>query len=45
MLKAWHNQKKIHVQNIQILNAQSFFISTKCASFLLKIGKDFNIDD
>jgi len=24
---------------------QTFFFSTKCAPFLLKIGNDFNIDD
>jgi hypothetical protein len=50
MLKAWHKFKKLHVQNTQPSKVdipyffQTFFFSTKCAPFLLKIGKDFNID-
>jgi hypothetical protein len=41
----------LHVQSIQTskLNNfyffQTFFFSNKCGPFLLKIGKDFNIDD
>jgi hypothetical protein len=52
MFKSWHKSKMfLHVQNTQTSRVASlyffkmFFFLTKCASFLLKIGEDFNIDD
>jgi hypothetical protein len=52
MLNFWHKSKMfLHVQNIETLImdipyfSQTSFFSTKCTPFLLKIGKDFNIDD
>jgi len=52
MLKAWHKSKIfLHVQSTQTLKMgspcffQTSFFPTKCSPFLLKIGKDFNIDD
>jgi hypothetical protein len=49
--KVWHKSKMfLHIQSIQTLKVDSlcffqmFFFSTKCAPFLLKIGKYFNID-
>jgi hypothetical protein len=52
MLKVWHKSKMfLQVQNIQTSRVdnpyffQTSFFFTKCAPFLLKIGKDFIIDD
>jgi hypothetical protein len=52
MFKAWHKSKMfLHVQISQTLRIdnpcffQMSFFSTKCASFLLKIEENFNIDD
>jgi hypothetical protein len=52
MLKVWDKSKMfLHVQNIQTSKMdnlcffQMSFFPTKCAPFLLKIGKDLSIDD
>jgi hypothetical protein len=51
MLKAWHKSNLfLHVQNTQTSRVdnpyffQMFFLSTKCAPFFLKFGKELNID-
>jgi hypothetical protein len=52
MLKIWHKLKMfLHVQSTQTSKVdnpcffQTSFFSTKSAPFLLKIEKNFNIDD
>jgi len=52
MFKVWHKSKMLlHVQTIQTSKVnnpcffQMSFFFTKSAPFLLKIEKDFNIDD
>jgi len=52
MLKVWHKSKMfLHVQSTQTLKVNNFcffqtsFFPTKCAPYLLKLGKNFNIDD
>ncbi len=52
MFKAWHKaqifftcSKHSNFENGQSLFFSNVFFYTKCAPFLLKIGKQFNIDD
>jgi hypothetical protein len=52
MFNAWHISKMfLYVQSTQTSRMDNLyffkmsFFSTKCAPFLLKIGKDFSIDD